>query len=433
MAIVREWVSWLTVLALSVMIFTLPFSKSAVEICIAVAFALWILNRALSYDSRSSLIRIFKPVDTKLNLPVYLFIIAAFLSVLLSTSISLSLRGFFSKLLKGVVLYFIVAEIINDRKKLNAVMVTMVLSMLLIGADGIFQYVTTVGDFLRKYPQAGRITASFSSANGFGAWLIVMLPLLYGIFYALIINKPKKAIPVILWFLAGVLIICLSSALMACLVLTRSRGAWTGLAFAAIFFMIVNMVVKKNRIFLISIVFILLASLIAIPFFIHMTIEGQDPVFAIKQSLVLIMQNMDIVRTNLWREALLIIRDFPVFGCGLNAYSIVAPRYKSGLLEAGIYPHNSYLQMAAETGIVGLLSFIFVIVSLFKASITNVRKIKDTFYGCILAGLLTGLFAFLVHSFFDVNFYALQLANLMWFMMGLIIAVQKTALKEEGA
>ena len=89
--------------------------------------------------------------------------------------------------------------------------------------------------------------------------------------------------------------------------------------------------------------------------------------------------------------------------------------------------------MAAETGIVGLSSFILVITSLFKVSITNMRKIKDTFYGYILVGLLTGLFAFLVHSFFDVNFYALQLVNLMWFVMGLIIAVQKIALKDEGA
>ena len=46
--------------------------------------------------------------------------------------------------------------------------------------------------------------------------------------------------------------------------------------------------------------------------------------------------------------------------------------------------------------------------------------------------LIAGLFGFLVHSVFDVNFYALQLATLMWFIMGLIIAVQRIALKEES-
>lgn len=394
-----------------------------------IALVSWALKRLLFYKQCAYFIPSLKQVLSDPSLPVYLFVLANVVSVFRSASIALSLKGLFSKLLEGVLLYFMLAETVNDRKKLNAVLVAMVLSMLLIGADGIFQYVTTVGDFLRKYPQAGRITASFSSANGFGAWLIIMLPILYGIFYALIINKPKKIIPVILWLLAGILIICLAGALIACLVLTRSRGAWAGLSFAVIFFI----AVKKNRIFPIIVVLMLLASLIAIPFFIHMSIGGQDTIFAIKQSLVPMMQNMDIVRTNLWREALLIVRDFPVFGCGLNTYSIVAPHYKSGLLEAGIYPHNSYLQMAAETGLVGLASFLFVIASLFASSILSMNRIKDPFYKSILLGLLTGLVALLAHSFFDVHFYALQLATLMWFIMGLIIAVQRTALKEEDA
>jgi len=396
-----------------------------------IALTLWALKRLLFRKPYTYFAPSLKQILSYPNLPIYLFVLANFISIFRSASLALSLKGLFFKLLESVFLYFILAETINDRRKLNAVLVTMALSMLLIGADGIFQYMTTVGDFLRKYPQAGRITASFSSSNGFGGWLIIMLPLLFGIFYAGKNNKPKKAISVILWFLIGVLMICLAGVLITCLVLTRSRGAWAGLAFAVIFLM----VVKKNRIFLIIIVLIPLALLIATPFFIHMYLSAgsQDFLFFIKKNLVLIMQNIDIVRTNLWREALLIIRDFPIFGCGLNTYSIVAPHYKSALQEAGIYPHNSYLQMAAETGIVGLSSFILVITSLFKVSITNMRKIKDTFYGYILVGLLTGLFAFLVHSFFDVNFYALQLVNLMWFVMGLIIAVQKIALKDEGA
>ena len=63
----------------------------------------------------------------------------------------------------------------------------------------------------------------------------------------------------------------------------------------------------------------------------------------------------------------------------------------------------------------------------------NLRKIKSVFYKNILLSLLAGLFGFLVHSFFDVHFYALQLATLMWFIMGLIIAVQRIALKEESS
>src|SRR3989338_5013845 len=225
MVVIREWVNWLTVLSLLVMIFTLPFSKSSVEICFVIALTLWALKRLLFRKPYTYFAPSLKQILSYPNLPIYLFVLANFISIFRSASLALSLKGLFFKLLESVFLYFILAETINDRRKLNAVLVTMALSMLLIGADGIFQYMTTVGDFLRKYPQAGRITASFSSSNGFGGWLIIMLPLLFGIFYAGKNNKPKKAISVILWFLIGVLMICLAGVLITCLVLTRSRGA----------------------------------------------------------------------------------------------------------------------------------------------------------------------------------------------------------------
>lgn len=423
MAINREWLNRLIVLSLCAMIFTLPFSKSAVEICIAVTFTLWALNRALSYDSRTPLISAFKPVDTRSNLPIYLFMIAGFLSILFSASISLSLKGFFSKLLKGVAVYFIAAETINDRKKLNSILIAMALSMLLIGIDGIFQFVSAKGrDFLRDYIQAGRVTASFSSSNGFGAWLTVMLPLAFGFICMGHKQRFKKTTTFILLILAGILTFCL--------ILTRSRGALIGSVFATAFFFMH----KKKKMFLVFLTIVLAISLFSAVYFMntHLSFNG-DFLISAKNELVQTMLKTDIVRTHLWREALLIIKDFPVFGCGLNTYSIVAPGYKSGLAESGIYPHNSYLQMAAETGVVGLGSFIFVMVSLFTMSFRNMKKIKDRFYSNILLGLLAGLFGFLAHSFLDVNFYALQLAVLMWFVMGLIVAVQRIALKEEGA
>ena len=219
-----------------------------------------------------------------------------------------------------------------------------------------------------------------------------------------------------MWILAFVLIFCL--------VLTRSEGAWVGFVFAMMFFIML----KNKRVFLVFVAILLTTLFIAVPFLVNMHAFNKESIFAAKKHLVSFMLEKDIIRTNLWREALLIVRDFPVFGCGINTYSVVAPRYKSDAFVAGIYPHNSYLQMAAEIGIVGLASFIFVLAALFITALRNMRKIKDVFYSNILLGLLAGLFGFLVHSFFDVHFYALQLSILMWFIMGLIIAVQKIAI-----
>ena len=84
--------------------------------------------------------------------------------------------------------------------------------------------------------------------------------------------------------------------------------------------------------------------------------------------------------------------------------------------------------MAAETGLLGLGAFLWIIATLFKTSLANLKKINDKFYGAILIGLLAGLFAFLCHSFVDVDLYSLPLRYLMWFVIGLIFAVQRIAL-----
>lgn len=407
MVAIREWLDRLIVLSLCSLIFTLPFSKSAIEVCFIIVFVLWALRKVLFYERNVSEISLFKKIFASPNLPIYLFVLSGLISTCFSVSIVLSLKGFFFKLLEGVFLFFITADAINNRKKLNLLLIIWLLSIWLIGIDGIFQFMTKQ-DFIRHYIIYGsRIQASFSSPNGLGGWLVVALPLILSLGFMGKDFWHKGFIKVTMWILIFLLVFCL--------VMTYSRGAWIGAVFALVFFGYV----RKSKLLV-----------IAIPVLITLPIIMHSP---IKKRLVTIMSFTEPVRNSLWREAMTIISNFPVFGCGLNTYSVVAPHYKGEGVLAGSYPHNSYLQMAAETGIFGLAVFLWLIFWLFTTSMRNIKEIEDTFYRNILTGLLAGLFGFLVHSFFDVNFYALQLANLMWFIMGLIIAVQKIALKEKSA
>ena len=139
--------------------------------------------------------------------------------------------------------------------------------------------------------------------------------------------------------------------------------------------------------------------------------------------------SMNTDRFTLWQEALNITADFPLLGSGINTYASIAPRYK--LTEVtGVYPHNCYLQMAAESGVLGLGAFLWILVALFKTSLVNVKRLDDKLYGAVLPGFLAGLFGLLIHSFVDTDIYSLQLGNLIWFLMGLVIAVQKVSSPE---
>ena len=398
----------ITLLSLCVLVFALPFSKSILEISFTVALISWILGKILSRKTRAPLSDLFKPSGTPLNLPLYLFALLGFLSVLVSPSINLSLKAFFSKLLKMVVFYFIIADTVDNRKKVTAILITFIFSAIIADIDGIFQLIRGV-DFIRQYPRTDTaITGPFQNPNNLAAWLTIVIPLSSCFLYFGGKELSKK-----IRYLLSLLIIIS----VACLVLTHSRGAWV----AVMLSLILAGVLKSKKLAVITVLAIILLFSFSTK--------------SIKERTVSIVtgSGSEMHRTVLWEEAIEIIKDFPIFGCGLNTYSIVAPKYKISGGGGGIYPHNSYLQMAAETGLLGLGAFLWIMIAIFKTSWVNLKKIDNKFYSALLIGLLAGLFAFLAHSFVDTHFYSLGLRYLMWFVIGLIVAVQRIALKEKSS
>ncbi len=97
-----------------------------------------------------------------------------------------------------------------------------------------------------------------------------------------------------------------------------------------------------------------------------------------------------------WNDTLKLVGDFPVFGTGFGTFRFIFPKYKT-LLAQGIwdFPHNDYLQVLAEGGVVSLMAFLWL---LFRALKMLTRK------KVLLArGAAAGFIAIMIHSFFDFN------------------------------
>ena len=115
----------------------------------------------------------------------------------------------------------------------------------------------------------------------------------------------------------------------------------------------------------------------------------------------------------------MIIKDYPILGTGPNTYLSVVPQYKIADKNYLYYPHNSFLHMAAEVGLLGLWAFLWVMWRFFRQGI----KISKKQGNILLLGLMAGVLAFLIHSFFDTNLYSLQLVVLFWFVLGLGVSM----------
>jgi len=396
-------------------IFCLPFTKAGVESFVWPAIFIWILKRALGYRAQG-LIRMFP--KTELNKALGIFMLINAVSMIFSAGFVLSWVGFFGKELKFIAIYFMLVEVINSRERLRNVLIVIVASAVLIIADAGVQYFRGA-DFLRGYGWA-RLRASFATASGFSGWIVVIIPLFLGMLTA------GKAIGRSLKALLSILIVLL----LVCLMMTYARGGWLGfvIGISLMAGYVFKNLTLKVKLLCSSVVIGLLAIFLIFPQPIkakvtaigRITIKSNETINARVKSTLKTKEGSTPMRFYLWKESLRIIRDYPLTGCGLNTYSIVAKYYKS-FEGGGGYPHNSYLQMAAETGIPGLISFIWILIELFKAGFMALAKRKNP----LLLGLLSGILAFLVQAFFDTHLYSLQLVILFWFVMGLTMAVIK--------
>ena len=108
----------------------------------------------------------------------------------------------------------------------------------------------------------------------------------------------------------------------------------------------------------------------------------------------------DSGRFRIWRDALRIFCENPLFGCGPDAYlyesSFEFERYDANLditIKSAVdCAHNIYLNMLSCTGILSLTAFITFIVSVLK------KSLKSPLFPAIIAFLVQGFFSFEVCS-----------------------------------
>jgi putative inorganic carbon (HCO3(-)) transporter len=134
-------------------------------------------------------------------------------------------------------------------------------------------------------------------------------------------------------------------------------------------------------------------------------------------------------RWAMWQAALGMMRDRPLLGHGINTFMSNYLRYWVGGEQAPRYAHNCYLQVAAETGVIGLISFLWLLGALFHLVVRGVRQaVGDD--KALLIGLLGGLSAFAVHAAVDTNFYSLRQAALFWVLGGVAVGMSERILRE---
>ncbi len=180
----------------------------------------------------------------------------------------------------------------------------------------------------------------------------------------------------------------------AALIATQSRGAFV--AFLAGFLVFLMPGVKSRRNLVLKI-----AALVGFVFIVAFFFRVSPSVAGRYARILNPMANKD--RLEIWRTALLMMREHPILGVGLNNFMDVYPLYEhpEGFYRAMSMAHNIFLEFGATTGIPGLVLFIVVVVLGVSRGIKSVIRAKSSSSLPITA--LAVFVAIMTHLQFDIT------------------------------
>ncbi len=198
------------------------------------------------------------------------------------------------------------------------------------------------------------------------------------------------------------------------LILSMSQGAWVGLCMGELFLLTLgNKKIRK------SITILVLSALLSLTILsVHSAITGTNLLFFFYTRLDP-YSSSKIERVYIWKASIKMFLDHPILGIGIGTFPLIYPSYKlpQAYETSMSFAHNLPLNILAETGILGFLSFFTFIVSLYIRGIRLYRKTQDD----LVLILLSSLTVYLGHQLFDGTMWSLHIGLILWFIGAIIL------------
>jgi O-antigen ligase len=307
-------------------------------------------------------------------------------------------------LLEGLGLYLAVAAVC----RVDATFFGKALRMLVIGGAGlgllsVFRLAEVqirnpeAIEILRATAAGLRISPQIADYIAAGSYFIVCWLASLG----LALDSPRRRL---FWLAAGV-------PLMAGTYLTGSRSV-IGAAVAGLTVLLVltvrQRVVVDRRVAALAFV-ALAAMIVSYPWMTGRDVVGETAAISLK------------TRVELAKTSIAVIGTRPLFGIGFDRFQLLADGFASPELDALWHgrknPHNDFLRVGAELGLVGLGLLLWLLVSAARRIGTGLRRLRDV----RLAALAGALTAFAITSLVSDPLMVREVSYVFWIVLGLAV------------
>ena len=327
---------------------------------------------------------------TPFDIPFLLFIVVRISSVFFSVDILISVRTLHTEIPYYVLFYAVSQQRVFMQERL----VQSLLWMFIFGAV-IGSCYGIISVLLGLQERAASLTSGYYT---FGSFLTTILAII------LILGK-SKMFNTKRWIWYGLIIV-----IAAGLILTLNRIHW-----GIMIILLLGTGIIQERKLLITMIFLFGFMLLFSP-----SISRRlDQIIHFSENL----SDRDI----LWKGASMVWLNHPILGYGPGTFAEVFPIHND-LKDAKVGGwHNDYIQVSIESGILGLLSFMWFIYTIYSRVFIKLRSMKgDEEKKRMLLALLVGMSAIFISSMTGSGFLDLLIRMMFVFLLAMTALLMKT-------
>ncbi len=332
-------------------------------------------------------------LKTPLNKAILFYVLACVISTgfgIISGRVGLKTGSLFVlKYIEYFIVFFMMVNHVRNTDQIKRFVFCLFLTCFIASIIGIIQI-----------PGGGRVSAPFEGEvgepNTFGGYLLFIGIVAAGLLAKTDNPKTKQ--------LLTILIICIIPSFL----FTKSRSSYLAIVPA----LMVLGYLADRRVIILG---VLVLSLIASPLFLPKSVKsrilytftqpeekGQIKIGDIR------LDTSTSARLVSWKQTLKDWPKHPLLGYGVTGYHFVDAQYPRVLVE---------------TGILGVIAFLYLIFSIFKVTLENLKTVTTPYFKGLGIGFLAGLVGIVVHAIGANTFIIVRIMEPFWFFAGIIVVM----------
>lgn len=361
---------------------------------------------------------IYHPV----SLAIYINLIWILITSITSTMPIVSFKFLLARVWFIVSFYFLATQLFKNRKNIYRFIWLYILPLIIVIAYTIYNH-SKYG--LLNQEAANYVVSPFYNDHTiYGAMLALYIPLLIGfLFNSKYLAKFKFIISTVL------------AVFIFALVVSYTRAAWISLFGALFILAVILLKIKFRYIFFIGGALLTLFFVYQSEIIIYLERNRQDSSTNLSEHVKSIANistdasNME--RLNRWNCAIRMFKEKPVLGWGPGTYMFQYAPFQLSFEKTIISTnagdkgnaHSEYLGALSESGFIGTISLLSIIIIAFFTALKNFRSIKDKSLKILLLSIILGLSTYFIHGFLN-NFLDTDKASIpIWGLIAAIVAI----------